>query len=1092
MGILTRRARPRLLVIVGALIAMLLVVGVAFATHGDDVVDMTYSGATVEHNGAMILQGGVGAGTGNWDPYLTVSSNKPQESGVNSIKALKQFDSFYGGTRTHPLLASAVPSILYDSNEDGTPELWREFGLDANDQGRDTWMSIDVLKVFLTDTGEIQYNPATETFNPGNMIDKIYDLDGSPILMISQGLESGSGVSDISVLLPDEDFPCEYGALVCDTWVVMYTEYGAATFIPGQQMIGEFGENDAADYEWDVSAGFEEWRTQLLPVVNVQKTAIESFDREYTWDITKSVTPPFVDLFAGNSDTFDYTVFADRTITDSGFNVSGEVTITNPTGGDIISDSIPADITAIEDGLAGYDSIALNCPETVPFTLGAGDSIICTYSVTDDVKFSDSFAGDNVASVTIDIEGEPRTYSATERVDFTGVEPTITGYENVNVTDTNGDLGLAEGDTTWPYAISRACSSEPSVYTDGFYTVDYDNTATITETGDFDDASVTVNCYAPVVEKDAAGSYDERHDWDVVKTVSPLSQGAFAGDPVGWTWTIDIIETMEDENFAVTGDIDVTNPTGSPGNMTVSLVDVLDDATAATVDCGSGATNVTVAPGATETCSYSAAPDDGSATLNTATGTFNSIDFVDTASVTFVKTVVNGSATVSDTEIGLTDESVSGGDQFTGVDGDVCSSVQADYGDNGMYDGSDSNTATLVDFEGTEYESTATTDYTCYAPVVTKNVGTYFTRTFEWDITKTALQTSFEVIQGEQVDIPYSVTVDVIGHTDDGWGVDGEIFVYNPHPTATMTVTDVSDVAGGITAAVSCPSLDVGPLSTLTCTYDTGAQTGYPDANPFESTNTATAVFAGSDWTGSADIVFGDPTELVDETIDVDDDQVGFLGTVGYDEAPHTFTYTRTVFAEELECGDNFIDNTATLTTNDTGTTASASARVNIYVLCGETRLTPTNTECRDFRDFPDAAENNLEYLYYDADSGFVTNVTPGAMFYWIEVIHSGGALAVDADQTTSFGRELSALDVKFYDGSCSRVLDVSFVLSGGDAELTASSLAAGTYYMQVRYDPKSLIGGSTDGTSSYTFDFSALVNGSATIPDSLMLAPKP
>jgi hypothetical protein len=83
-----------------------------------------------------------------------------------------------------------------------------------------------------------------------------------------------------------------------------------------------------------------------------------------------------------------------------------------------------------------------------------------------------------------------------------------------------------------------------------------------------------------------------------------------------------------------------------------------------------------------------------------------------------VKTVVNGSATVSDTEIGLTDESVSGGDQFTENDSDVCSSDRADYGDDGTYTVDLTNTAILVDEEGTEYTSKATTSYTCEASLV--------------------------------------------------------------------------------------------------------------------------------------------------------------------------------------------------------------------------------------------------------------------------------------------------------------------------------------------------------------------------------------
>ena len=36
----------------------------------------------------------------------------------------------------------------------------------------------------------------------------------------------------------------------------------------------------------------------------------------------------------------------------------------------------------------------------------------------------------------------------------------------------------------------------------------------------------------------AAGTYDERHEWTVDKTVTPLEQGGYPGDVLPWTWTV--------------------------------------------------------------------------------------------------------------------------------------------------------------------------------------------------------------------------------------------------------------------------------------------------------------------------------------------------------------------------------------------------------------------------------------------------------------------------------------------------------------------------------------------------------------------------
>ena len=98
-------------------------------------------------------------------------------------------------------------------------------------------------------------------------------------------------------------------------------------------------------------------------------------------------------------------------------------------------------------------------------------------------------------------------------------------------------------------------------------------------------------------------------------------------------------------------------------------------------------------------------------------------------------------------------------------------------------------------------------------------------------------------------------------------------------------------------------------------------------------------------------------------------------------------------------------------------------------------------------------------------------------MFYWIEVNHTGGALTVSVTQQTDFSKEIQSLDVKLFDSGCVRVNAVVFSVTDGDAELTAD-LPAGVYYMQVRYDPKSLQGEPVPSGGTETFSFDALING--------------
>jgi hypothetical protein len=237
-----------------------------------------------------------------------------------------------------------------------------------------------------------------------------------------------------------------------------------------------------------------------------------------------------------------------------------------------------------------------------------------------------------------------------------------------------------------------------------------------------------INCYAPVISKDAAGTYDERHEWDVDKIVVETENFGFPGDLLDWTWTVNVTEDVYEENFAVTGNIYVANPAGSPGDMTVSLVDQLNDGTFATVDCGDGTASITVTPGTTGTCSYAAAPAGRTATLNTVTGTFNNIYFVYTANVSFVANLIRENATLTDDMIGL-DEDLTGHAQvgtytfgpFTGDDSITCSTNRADYFVDGVY------TAISQDVVNWAYvhsdgdlqdEDDATTTWTCNASFV--------------------------------------------------------------------------------------------------------------------------------------------------------------------------------------------------------------------------------------------------------------------------------------------------------------------------------------------------------------------------------------
>ena len=359
------------------LVAALMVGGaaIAFASNGDDFINLADAGAEIEHDGAVFFQGPNPAGTGTFNPFLTHSTNADTSQGHNTDSAgagdLDTYDAFFGGDRTLPLLVAAIP----ESEHNG--DLYREFILDANDQGSDKCMSVDDIRIFTDSQMDLKgFDPLTEVFfnDDATAAVKVYDLD-IPILMSSQrtgspdcggtGIgESGSGNADITVLIPTELFPedCNYGNPDCDQWIYFWSEKGNfdATTLSDPGDVDNFD-----DYNWNVTAGFEEWNTRLLPVVAVSKTADPAFTITYPWTIEKLVAEgadaldgfedvQTLDMFTGDSEdvTWQVSVTKGDGVT-SGESVAGTVSILNPTGpGQIISDSIPATINSVNDVLS--------------------------------------------------------------------------------------------------------------------------------------------------------------------------------------------------------------------------------------------------------------------------------------------------------------------------------------------------------------------------------------------------------------------------------------------------------------------------------------------------------------------------------------------------------------------------------------------------------------------------------------------------------------------------------------------------------------------------------------------------------------------
>jgi hypothetical protein len=378
------------------------------------------------------------------------------------------------------------------------------------------------------------------------------------------------------------------------------------------------------------------------------KTANTSYTRDYGWDITKSADPTEHNGTAGDPGfTSDYDVSVDQTITEKDFAVSGDITVKNAPGN-------PSASFSVTDSVGGTPA-SVDCGGgQASGTVAANSTATCTYSVGP--LASKPNDGTNTATITNNTSGIDGT---TASAGYTFGDPTTTtGDTTVNVSDSvQGVLGSPSSDDSWQYPRDFACPTNASEYTDGKYSQDFPNTATLK--GDHTylsaDAKVTVNCTLPPlnVSKDATATYKHHIKWELTKSADPTTFNGIGGQTISQPdlWTVNATKTEADNGYQVTGHITITNPAKIPQLFDVTDVLTDNNNTPASVDCGGGQASGTVPANngnvdGSVTCSYTASPTDKSATLNTAkVSATGNADQTGTASVSWTPTVTGDDQT---------------------------------------------------------------------------------------------------------------------------------------------------------------------------------------------------------------------------------------------------------------------------------------------------------------------------------------------------------------------------------------------------------------------------------------------------------------
>ena len=166
-------------------------------------------------------------GTGFIRSFVRIQTNAATEQGYNTDARPLQFDENKSPQFTRSLKVGDVPLVSIDG------VLYREFLLDINQKASSSLLTLDQLKIYVGDAGNLTgYDSAAGTLAG---LDPVYDLDkfGDNAVLLDYRLNSGSGSGDMTALIRADLLGSDSGKFV--------------------YLYSSFGTGHAAN------AGFEEW-----------------------------------------------------------------------------------------------------------------------------------------------------------------------------------------------------------------------------------------------------------------------------------------------------------------------------------------------------------------------------------------------------------------------------------------------------------------------------------------------------------------------------------------------------------------------------------------------------------------------------------------------------------------------------------------------------------------------------------------------------------------------------------------------------------------------------------------------------------------
>ncbi len=408
-------------------------------------------------------------------------------------------------------------------------------------------------------------------------------------------------------------------------------------------------------------------------ILDVAKTAIPAFDRDFNWQVSKLVSiddgdfveEGSVDVIDGAPVHLEWKISVTKSDPiDTGHRVSGTITVSNPAPMDA------EDVVVTDQITAGIDA-TVDCDGDNIVTIPAESQVQCSY----ETDLPDNASRINTATAAF----ADLTFTGIADVNFGRVAPT-------NVTDNSAVVSdrlfetftITENWESGVGSLPEPASCGENVNT---VTVTPSDSSAITDT-----ATATVNCLAPTVDKTVATSFTRKYLWALTKTgvdadgvpIGPDGLRLAQGQHYDLVWKITATladPAYVDSNWAVSGVITVNNPAPDALDFTVTDSLTLGGAdVAVAIDCGDGPgdTQITVAAQSSGECTYVAAATSDAAGNNTATATYKpdpsgqdrsvssdakAVDFA-SAHVTFVDATVDVYDVAPDPDVHLGSASV--------------------------------------------------------------------------------------------------------------------------------------------------------------------------------------------------------------------------------------------------------------------------------------------------------------------------------------------------------------------------------------------------------------------------------------------------